>query len=142
VCGTNPTIHALVDYEAFCGVRGEGAEAETQAGVDPLGFPVFSGEEFRERRAAGEALELLDVREPFEYQIVRIPGAKLFPLSQLPGRLHELDSARTYVIHCHHGTRSRQAGLLMRQSGFRRVCILEGGVDAWAERIDPSLPRY
>jgi adenylyltransferase/sulfurtransferase len=136
VCGESPTIHAPIDYEAFCGIRGEEAE------VDASGLPVFTVEEFHRRREAGERYELLDVREPHEHEIVRIPGSRLFPLSELPARLHELDSAKTYVIHCHRGTRSVQAYHFMRQAGFGRLHVLAGGVDAWAEKIDPSLPRY
>jgi adenylyltransferase/sulfurtransferase len=136
ICGEAPTIRAPIDYEAFCGTRG--AEPE----LDPMGFQTFSVEEFQRRRMDGEPLELLDVRERYEHEIVSIPGATLFPLSELPARMHELDSARTYVLHCHHGTRSVQAAQILRQAGFRRLVILGGGVDAWAERIDRSLPRY
>ncbi len=136
VCGDSPTILAPIDYEEFCGIRGEEVEA------DASGLPSFTVEEFARRRAAGEAFNLIDVREPHEYEIVRIPDSRLLPLSQLAERLHELDSTNTYVLHCHHGTRSVQAYHLLRQAGFRRLYVLAGGVDAWAERIDTSLPRY
>ena len=136
VCGEAPAITAPIDYEAFCGIRGQEPE------VDASGLPSLSVEELRARREAGETFELLDVREPHEYAIVRIPDATLFPLSELPSRLHELDSSRTYTISCHRGTRSVQAYHLLRQAGFRRLHILAGGVDAWAERIDTTLPRY
>ncbi len=136
VCGPNPTVTALIDYEAFCGIRG--AEGE----VDDAGIPAISVDEFHRRRQAGEAFTLLDVREPFETEIVQIPGAVTFPLSQLPARLHELDTARTYTLSCHHGTRSVQAYVAMRRAGFGKLQVLSGGVDAWALRIDPTLPRY
>ena len=136
VCGQAPTIRAPVDYEEFCGVRGE------EADVDATGLPAISVREFRGRIDQGEPLELVDVREPHEFEIVRIPGAKSYPLSDLPARLHELDSARTYVLSCHHGMRSVQAYQLLRHAGFVRLYILTGGVDAWAATIDPSLPRY
>jgi adenylyltransferase/sulfurtransferase len=136
VCGESPTIRAPIDYEEFCGVRGE------ETGVDAAGYPAVTVEEFHRRRQAGEALELLDVREAHEFEIVRIPDSRLLPLSELPSRLHELDSAKTYFIHCHRGVRSVQAYDLLRRAGFGRLHILAGGVDAWAERIDPSLPRY
>jgi adenylyltransferase/sulfurtransferase len=136
VCGPNPTVRAPIDYELFCGIRGEEVE------LDERGIPALSVDEFNRRRVAGEAFTLLDVREVYETEIVQIPGAVTFPLSQLPARLHELDTAQTYTLSCHHGTRSAQALQAMRQAGFGRLQILSGGVDAWAARIDPSLPRY
>jgi adenylyltransferase/sulfurtransferase len=136
VCGESPTVHAPIDYEAFCGIRG------AEVAVDAAGLPTLSVEELDARLRAGEALELLDVREPHEAEIARIPGARLMPLSDLPARLHELDSARSYTLSCHRGTRSVQAYQLLRQAGFVHLRILAGGVDAWAERVDPTLPRY
>jgi len=136
VCGERPTITAPIDYEAFCGLRGEEAPADVE------GIPTLAVEELAARRAAGEEVDLLDVREPHEAAIARIPGARLLPLSELPARLHELDSARTWTLSCHRGTRSVQAFHLMRRAGFGRLRVLAGGVDAWAERIDPSMPRY
>jgi len=136
VCGERPTITAPIDYEAFCGLRGEEAPADLE------GIPTLGVEELAARRAAGEEVDLLDVREPHEAAIARIPGARLLPLSELPARLHELDSARTWTLSCHRGTRSVQAFHLMRRAGFGRLRVLAGGVDAWAERIDPSMPRY
>ncbi len=136
VCGERATITAPIDYQAFCGLRGDEGE------VDTTGLPLLSVEELDRRRRSGESFELLDVREPHEAEIARIPGARLLPLSELPARLHELDSARTYTLHCHRGTRSVQAYHLLRQAGFGKLRILAGGVDAWAERIDPTLARY
>jgi len=136
VCGEAPTICGPIDYDEFCGIRG----AESQA--DLSGLPLLSVEDLCARRDAGEPFELLDVREPHEYEIARIPGATLFPLSTLASRLHELDSARTYTIACHRGTRSVQAFHLLRTAGFAKLQVLAGGIDAWAERIDPSMPRY
>jgi len=136
VCGTAPTIRAPIDYEAFCGLRGE-EEAPALEGL-----PTLSVEELARRQAAGEDIELLDIREPHEAEIASIPGARLMPLGELPARLHELDSARSYTLSCHKGTRSVQAYHLLRRAGFTRLRVLDGGVDAWAERIDPSLPRY
>jgi sulfur-carrier protein adenylyltransferase/sulfurtransferase len=136
VCGTSPTIRGPIDYEEFCGLRG------VEPTADLSGLPQLSVEDFRARRDRGEPFELLDVREPHEYEIARIPGARLFPLSALPSRLHELDSARPYTIACHRGTRSVQAYHLLRKAGFAKLHVLAGGVDAWAEKIDPSMPRY
>ncbi len=136
VCGGSPTITAPIDYESFCGVRGEEDE------VDVSGFPTVTVEDLHARREAGDAVELLDIRDAHEAAIAQIPGARLMPLNDLPARLHELDSATTYTLSCHKGTRSVQAYHLLRQAGFAKLRILEGGVDAWAERIDPTLPRY
>jgi adenylyltransferase/sulfurtransferase len=136
VCGTAPTITAPIDYEAFCGIRGEEAE------VDATGVPVLSVEDLDRRRNAGEQFNLLDVRESHEHAIVQIPGSIGFPLSEITSRIHELDSSRTYTLSCHHGTRSVQAYRQLKQAGFDHLQVLAGGVHAWSERIDPSLPRY
>ena len=136
VCGTSPTVTAPVDYEAFCAIRG--AEPDT----DGTNVPTLSVEDFQERTQAGEAITLLDVREAYEAEIVRIPGAIRFPLSELHARLHELDSSDTFTVHCHKSGRSLEAYQILRKAGFARVHVLAGGIDAWAERIDPSLPRY
>ena len=136
ICGQAPTIHALIDYDDFCG------SPHGDAATDGSGVQTLSVEEFCARREAGEPLELLDVREPHEYEIARIPGATPLPLSALASRLHTLDSSHSYAIACHRGTRSLQAYHLLRQAGFAKLHVLTGGVDAWAERIDPSMPRY
>jgi adenylyltransferase/sulfurtransferase len=137
ICGPEPTVTELVDYEAFCQIRG--AEPDDNDGG---GAPTISVEEFHQRRQAGEPLALLDVRESYEAQIAVIPGAIRFPLSELPGRLHELDSADTYTLHCHKAGRSQEAYRALRKAGFGRLQILAGGIDAWAERIDRTLSRY
>jgi adenylyltransferase/sulfurtransferase len=136
ICGSEPTVTELVDYEAFCQIRG--AEPDDDGG----GAPTISVEAFHQRRQAGESMLLLDVRESYEAEIAGIPGAIRFPLSELPGRLHELDSADTYTLHCHKAGRSQEAYRALRKAGFGRLQILAGGIDAWAERIDPRLPRY
>jgi len=136
VCGESPTVTEPVDYLQFCGV---GADAPAAPGEAVRSISV---DEFRRRRDAGEELTLLDVREPHELEIARIPGALSLPLGELPARLHELDTARSYTLACHHGTRSVRAYRLLRGAGFERLQVLSGGVDAWAERVDPSLPRY
>ncbi len=136
VCGSSPTITAPIDYEAFCGIRGD------EADVDASGIPALSVEDLDRRRKAGEQFNLLDVREIHEQAIVQIPGAVAFPLSEIPARIHELDSSRTYTLSCHHGTRSVQAFRQLKQAGFDHLQVLAGGVHAWAETVDPSLPRY
>ena len=136
VCGPSPTITAPIDYEEFCGIRGEESVA------DLTGIPTVSVEDAKARSDRGEPLEILDVREAHEHAIVRIPGATDLPLSELPARMHELDSARAYTLSCHHGPRAVQAFRLLRAAGFSRLQVLQGGIDAWAARIDPNLPRY
>jgi sulfur-carrier protein adenylyltransferase/sulfurtransferase len=133
LCGENPTIRELVDYEAFCGI---GAEPE-YAG------PEITAEELaREMRQKGGDLVLIDVREPHEWDIAHIEGARLIPLGQLPERLSELDGHAEIVTHCHHGARSMKALQLLKGAGFARVRSLAGGIDAWADRIEVGMPRY
>jgi adenylyltransferase/sulfurtransferase len=134
VCGERPTITRLIDYEAFCGVRGEESPA-------PAGVPSIEVEELKRRMDAGEDIVLVDVREPHEYAICNL-GGLLMPLRELPGRVHELDSSREMVVHCRTGPRSAQAVAFLRQAGFRKVHNLTGGVRAWAERVDTRMPRY
>jgi molybdopterin/thiamine biosynthesis adenylyltransferase/rhodanese-related sulfurtransferase/molybdopterin converting factor small subunit len=133
ICGEHPRITELIDYEAFCGVAPtDGAQQrEFEITVDELKAKLDRGEE----------VFVLDVREPHEYAIVHMNGY-LIPLNDLPRRVNELDSAREIVVHCHHGTRSARAVEFLRQLGFRKVKNLVGGIDAWAERVDPRLTRY
>jgi adenylyltransferase/sulfurtransferase len=136
VCGENPSIVAPIDYELFCGAgmsNGNSTADET---------PEISVEELKRRRDAGEALLLLDVREPQEYEIARIDGAVLIPLGQLPERLAELEGAEEIVVQCHSGMRSARAVQFLRQNGIGNAVNLAGGIEAWSERIDPSVPRY
>lgn len=134
VCGADPTIRAPIDYEAFCSGPGTGRGA--------VGTPTISVEEYVAQRESAAPFELIDVRHAHELEIVCIPGTLHIPLSELPDRLHELDRSRRYALTCHRGPRSIQAYLLLREAGFVNLQVLEGGVDAWAERIDPSMPRY
>jgi adenylyltransferase/sulfurtransferase len=133
ICGDHPTIHELIDYQAFCGI---GAEPD-YAGVE------ISVEDFRrEREQKGDDLVLVDVREPHEWEIVHIDGARLIPLSQLPDRLADLDGHAEIVTQCHHGARSLKALEILRGAGFGKVRSLAGGIDAWAERVEPGMVRY
>jgi adenylyltransferase/sulfurtransferase len=134
VCGEHPTVTRLIDYEEFCGVTPAAAHAD--AG-DEIG-----ARELASRIERGDDLVIVDVREPHEYEIARIPGSSLIPLNSLPGRLNELDSSREIVLHCHHGQRSRRALEFLRQSGFRKLKNLTGGIDDWSRDVDPSVPRY
>ncbi|MDQ3224916.1 MAG: molybdopterin-synthase adenylyltransferase MoeB [Gemmatimonadota bacterium] len=133
ICGPNPSIRELIDYEAFCGIGAEPAYA---------GPEVTAEELRREREEKGGDLVLIDVREPHEWDIVHIDGARLIPLSQLPERLSELDGHAEIVTHCHHGARSMKALEILKGAGFGKVRSLAGGIDAWAERVDRGLARY
>src|SRR5213594_881480 len=130
VCGENPTIVSPIDYEQFCGMLDEG------------GIQEMSPHELKRKIDAGEPFELIDVRELFEYEIARIDGAKLIPLGEISERTEELQREQPIVVHCHSGTRSAQAVRLLQQRGFSNVYNLEGGIDAWSDQIDPSVPKY
>jgi molybdopterin/thiamine biosynthesis adenylyltransferase/rhodanese-related sulfurtransferase len=133
-CGEHPTVRSLIDYEQFCGVRG--VEPATSADMTDI-----TVEELKRRRDAGEDVFVLDVREPHEYQICNL-GGHLIPLGQVAARAKELDPGREIVVHCRSGKRSAEAVGLLRQAGFQKVRNLAGGILAWAERIDPGMPKY
>jgi len=135
VCGTHRTITELIDYNQFCGIRGE------EKPVAESNLPEISVEELKRRRDAGEDIFVLDVREPHEYQICNL-GGHLIPLNDLPKRVNELDSSREIVAHCKMGGRSAKAVDFLRQAGFTKVKNLTGGINAWAERVDPKMPKY
>ncbi len=134
VCGENPTVRELIDYEAFCGISPE--QILQQSGLE------ITPEELKAKLENGEDIILVDVREPVEYEINRIKGSKLIPLSKLPEKVNELDQTREIVLYCKMGGRSARAVQLLRELGFTRVKNLAGGIDAWIEKIDPSMPRY
>jgi molybdopterin/thiamine biosynthesis adenylyltransferase/rhodanese-related sulfurtransferase len=136
VCGLNADIKTLIDYEEFCGVPGHDRE-EGSAGS---GWDITPAE--LAERLQTNGILLLDVREPHELEISRLPGALNIPLGQLAARLSELDSAREMVVFCKAGTRSARALELLVSAGFRKVKNLKGGINAWAREVDPSLPIY
>ncbi|MCH6552596.1 MAG: molybdopterin-synthase adenylyltransferase MoeB [Acidobacteria bacterium] len=135
ICGTHRTVTKLIDYEEFCGLRGQ--EAQQPVAQVPEIEPV----ELKRKLDAGEDVFILDVREPHEYQICHLNGY-LIPLGDLPKRVSELDSARTIVAHCRSGMRSAQAVEFLRTAGFRKVWNLKGGILAWSDTVDPSVPKY
>lgn len=137
VCGESPTVTEPIDYEQFCGI-GRGDEA-LDADVDVEEITV---EDLHAALENGDDVTLLDVREPHEWQICRIDGARLLPLSELPARVHELDPSRTYYLHCKSGVRSANAILFLQEAGFDRLKNVRGGITAWAEEIDPTVPTY
>lgn len=136
VCGDVRTLHALIDYDQFCGLgRGSAATSATANEID--------ARELKRRIDAGERVQLIDVREPHEHAIARIPGAVLIPLSQVVGRMSELDATRELVVHCKLGGRSAKAIEALRAAGYAGALVnLSGGIQAWSEQVDPSLPRY
>src|ERR1700741_1767148 len=134
VCGTHPTVTKLIDYNEFCGIRGE--EKPVGSGV-----PEIQVEELKRRLDKKDDLFVLDVREPHEYQICNI-GGYLIPLNDLPKRVNELDSSREIVVHCKMGGRSAKAVAFLQQAGFTKVHNLAGGITAWSDRVDPKVPKY
>jgi sulfur-carrier protein adenylyltransferase/sulfurtransferase len=135
MCGTSRTIHQLIDYEEFCGIRGEEAPE-----VD-LHVPEITPHDLKLRLDRGDDLFILDVREPHEYQICNLNG-HLIPLGELPRRVHELDSSQEIVAHCRSGKRSAEAVDFLRKAGFRKIHNLRGGILSWSTEVDPSVPRY
>ncbi|MGP8259439.1 MAG: molybdopterin-synthase adenylyltransferase MoeB [Acidobacteriaceae bacterium] len=151
VCGTHPTVTALIDYDQFCGIEkpksvGPLEVAQNKAVADARvvdGIPQVSVQELKRRFDAKEDVFVLDVREPHEVKIVNI-GAPLIPLGDLPKRLDELaaEKDRTIVVHCKSGGRSQKAAQFLKSAGFPHVENLAGGILAWADKIDPTLPKY
>jgi adenylyltransferase/sulfurtransferase len=137
VCGDHPTITELIDYDQFCGIP---QAAAAEAAETPI--PTMTVRELKQKLESGEKFVLLDVREPFEWDICHIDHAKLVPLGQLPSRMSELDSADEIVIHCKSGVRSAKAVRMLQEAGFSKLHNVEGGITAWAEEIDPSVPKY
>jgi molybdopterin/thiamine biosynthesis adenylyltransferase/rhodanese-related sulfurtransferase/molybdopterin converting factor small subunit len=139
VCGDHPTITKLIDYEQFCGIPHQEPAASMTPNVSDTEIdPV----EVKAKQDRGDNFLLIDVREPHEYQICKIPGAKLIPLGDLPKRVNELDSAVEIVAHCKSGVRSGKACDFLRQAGFRKVKNMRGGILAWSDKVDRSVPKY
>jgi sulfur-carrier protein adenylyltransferase/sulfurtransferase len=132
VCGTNPTITELIDYEEFCGTK----QKESNDEFDITAMQLKSAID------AGRKLVLLDVREPFEYALCHLESSTLIPVDQLPHRLKELELKDEIVAYCHVGIRSAGAVSLLRKNGFTNVKNLLGGIDGWAAQVDPEMPRY
>ena len=138
VCGTNPTVRALIDYEAFCGLT---VQPQPETAATELEFHI-TPPELKARWERGDRPCLLDVREQLEYGIVHLPDATLVPLGELVSRQGELDPDRELIVYCHLGVRSMKAVAYLRQAGFARARNLRGGIDAWTTQVDPTLARY
>jgi sulfur-carrier protein adenylyltransferase/sulfurtransferase len=140
VCGTHPTVTKLIDYEQFCGLR-PAPETASVNQSQSNGLEITSTE-LKQRLDRGDKLRIIDVREPNEWQINRIPGAELIPLGEVPRRYAELDPEEELVVHCKMGGRSAKAADFLRSVGFKRVLNLKGGILDWIDKVDPSQPKY
>ncbi|MGB7070818.1 MAG: molybdopterin-synthase adenylyltransferase MoeB [Pyrinomonadaceae bacterium] len=135
LCGVNPTIRSLVDYEAFCGLV---QPAETAQDRDEI-----TASELKRRFDLGEDIQLIDVREPFEYEIARIPTARLIPLGEVVNRICEIERDKITVVQCKGGVRSAKAIQYLQDAGYAgRLINLKGGIGAWSDEVDPSVPKY
>ncbi len=142
ICGDHPTITTLIDYEAFCGMPSNDHQSEpSNSHNDTMPFPEITVEQLAEMRKKNEPHTLIDVREANEYQIANI-GGTLIPLSQLQQRAGEIPHEGRVVVHCKMGGRSAQAVEYLRSIGYNNVENLAGGLNAWADKIDPSVPKY
>jgi molybdopterin/thiamine biosynthesis adenylyltransferase/rhodanese-related sulfurtransferase len=137
VCGDNPTVKELIDYQHFCGVVPD----TPQGAIVKNGIPQITVKELKRRIDAGEDVQLIDVREPYEYQIAQI-GGKLIPQNDVPQRLAEIDRDREVVVHCKSGGRSQRIAEFLKQSGYPRVVNVAGGILAWSDEIDPKVQKY
>jgi molybdopterin/thiamine biosynthesis adenylyltransferase/rhodanese-related sulfurtransferase len=137
VCGENPTVKELIDYQQFCGIMPESKEEKAVKN----GIPQISVKELKRRRDAGETVFLLDVREPYEYQIAQI-GGTLIPQSDVPQRLNEIPRDREIIVQCRSGARSQKIAEFLKQSGYSQVVNLAGGILAWSDEIDPKVQKY
>ena len=135
VCGEHRTLTKLIDYDQFCGIRGE------EAPMNVAGIPEITPRELKSRLDRGDELFILDVREPHEYQICNLQG-HLIPLGELSRRVHELDSSREIVAHCRSGKRSADAVEFLRKAGFHKIWNLKGGILAWSDEVDSTVPKY
>jgi adenylyltransferase/sulfurtransferase len=137
ICGSNPTVTRLIDYQHFCGIVPETPAEKAMKN----GIPQLAVKELKRRIDAGEDVYILDVREPYEYRIAQI-GGKLIPQNDVPNRLSEIDRNREVIVQCRSGVRSQQVAEFLKQHGYPRVVNLAGGILAWADEIDPKVQKY
>jgi molybdopterin/thiamine biosynthesis adenylyltransferase/rhodanese-related sulfurtransferase/molybdopterin converting factor small subunit len=135
ICGANPTVKELVDYEEFCGLK--------QPVIEEQPVEEINVAELNDLLKTNSETQVIDVREPYEFDIARIPNTKLIPLAQVVLRAKEIDSSRTAIIHCRSGVRSAKAIRALQETGYKgRLLNLKGGILAWSDEIDPSVPKY
>ena len=137
VCGEHPTVTELIDYQQFCGIMPESPQESSMKN----GIPQMTVKELKRRLDEGEDVQLIDVREPYEYQIAQM-GGKLIPQNEVPQRLSEIDPGREVVVHCRSGARSQRIAEFLKQNGYPRVANLAGGILAWSDEIDPKVQKY
>ena len=136
VCGEEPTVKELIDYEQFCGINPGAAPPEPK-------LEEMTATELNARRLRGERLQIIDVREPHEFEIAKIPGTKLIPLGHVVNRMNEIDPGVETVVHCKGGVRSAKAIQALKRAGFSgRLINLKGGITAWSDDVDPRVPKY
>ena len=141
ICGDNPTIRELIDYEEFCGLKPQpGISTATE---QPTELPEITVRELSDRLSRNEDVQIVDVREPHEYEIARLTQSKLIPLAQVVERMSEIDPTRETVVHCKAGGRSAKAIAALKEAGFKGSLLnLKGGITAWSNEVDPSVPKY
>lgn len=137
VCGDHPTVTKLIDYQEFCGIPQQAAAPKPEATLQEIEVT-----ELKEKIDRGDNFVLVDVREPHEWQIAKIPTAKLIPLNDVAKRMGELNPADEIVVHCRSGVRSAKAAKLLLENGFKNVKNLKGGILAWSDKVDPTVPKY
>ena len=143
VCGERPTIKELIDYEEFCGLRSAPSQTSNDKTEETRQMEEITATELKQRLDRGDDIQLIDVREPNEYEIARIPNTKLIPLGQVVNRAGEIDENRETVVHCKGGVRSARAIEALTRSGFKgKLVNLKGGITAWSDEVDPSVPKY
>jgi sulfur-carrier protein adenylyltransferase/sulfurtransferase len=142
VCGEHPTVHELIDYERFCGIAPEASDPKEAMHDDEI--PEITPAEVKARLDRGDRLTIVDVREPFEWEIANLAahGARLIPLGEVPTRTGELDPEEEIVLQCRSGARSAKALEYLRTQGFGKLLNLKGGILAWADEVDPTLRKY
>ncbi len=135
LCGDNPTIKELIDYEEFCGLK--------QPIIEEKPLEEITATELKNLIDTNPNLQIIDVREPFEFEIAKIPNTKLIPLGEVVSRAHEIDATQTAIIHCKGGVRSAKAIKALQEQGFTgRLINLKGGIGAWSDEVDSSVPKY
>jgi adenylyltransferase/sulfurtransferase len=139
ICGERPTITGLIDYEEFCGLKPPPMSQHVEERV----MEEMTATELKERLDGGENLQIIDVREPNEYEIARLQTSKLIPLGQVVARMNEIDESRATVLHCKGGVRSAKAIEALKRAGYTgRLINLKGGITAWSDEVDQSVPKY
>ena len=137
VCGPNPTVTKLIDYQQFCGIQAETPQQDNMKN----GIPQITVKELKRRMDGSQDVQLIDVREPYEYQIAQI-GGKLIPQNEVPQRLGEIDPMREVLVHCRSGARSQKIAEYLKQQGYPRVANVAGGILAWSDEVDPKVQKY